>query len=547
MVKMVQGLQLVSDNYYFTKRVPTKLRDKIGLTVVKRSLGTDSKRTATLWAAQLNNVLDVIFAEALRPASQYSGYTPEEMRTLIFKEFYKIVDAKQVKPILEGHLKDIPKRRYTLGHYTTKFLEEKERTVSTMTFQSLEVAFRYFFKPSMYFDEFNVEYVKNLFDNKKVSDNTMRLYVIKAKQFFKWLGSTKGLVLDASVAHELDLNNRTLTPKSKRDAFTLEQLKTIFSASYSEAFKKKPSYYFGFLFAYVLGLRISEVMNLKVRNIHETRIGDKDMWYLQVEQGKTASARRVIVLPDIVLDKGFREYYESRASASKEASLWVDLKCSRMAYGTAFRNYLKKIGIRDDDVNNPANASYTVHSLRHSFATKLISARVSEDYATRVFGHTGKKLMSDRYFIQQPELEDLFQQVTSKLNYGYELGGLRAFGADPATVKKRLEYLTKHWNTGNVVHDFFNPDFPKLMPSPEEREFLRRIYNTVNYYRKMSMEKIVDRLCMTSHSLAMLERQCGNVNKAGEFDARILCVVLALQNKGGFPDCLSILEELFHH
>ena len=556
MGKLENGLQKIGEKYYFHKKVPVKLRKKIGLSAIKRCLGTDSKSTSTIWAIKLNEVFDLIFEEAKRPVSLYDDYTPEEMKKLILVEFFKIVDAKKIKPVLEGHFENVSMRFYSIKHYFEKFFTEKEKTVKGATLEQTLAAFKFFFKDgSMKLEEINKGYIESIFRSKKVSDTTCYSYTTKLLHFLKWIENTEGFTFDKDLKHSIRLFSKTLNNTSERDAFTNDMIKKIFSENYSKTFGRSPAYYFTYLLCYLCGLRTSEASNLKIKNIHEEKICGESRYYLQIEAGKTKAARRVIVIPDIVKSLGFKEYYDQRnQEAVPEAPLWNDRKAGRGSYTTSFDKYLEAIGIRDGiNKDNPINLKYTINSLRHAHATKLISSRVSVDYSNRVFGHAGKNLMADRYFIQQPELEDLYTQVTAKLDFSEELAKLKPFGLSLEDIKKSLEYLVKHWNTSSIINKIIseyeetnNKSFSET--SNEEIAYTKEDIEAIRTYyaiclakhdiKSKSIEEVSEQL-YTLTEFSRLKKQCKLVDEnSTEYDFRLLSIVWALQNKNK-NDCFD--------
>ena len=145
----------------------------------------------------------------------------------------------------------------------------------------------------------------------------------------------------------------------------------------------------------------------------------KDRYLIRISEGKTENAKRYVVLPRILHDLGFNLYYDQVKNENPESSLWGK-SVSITSIGKKFSKYLIKLGIKAD----MKDRRYTEHSLRHSFATKLIASGVDERYATKYFGHSGSSLMESRYLIQTPEIEDILTQVDAKLDFSNELAEL---------------------------------------------------------------------------------------------------------------------------
>ena len=96
---MSSGLIKVGDMYYFQKSLPVKLANHLGIKIFKKTLGLDSKSEAMKIATEINGVFAAIFKEFKRPVNAYSDYAPEEMKTLLLTEFYKVIDKYHPRSI----------------------------------------------------------------------------------------------------------------------------------------------------------------------------------------------------------------------------------------------------------------------------------------------------------------------------------------------------------------------------------------------------------------------------------------------------------------
>jgi len=123
--------------------------------------------------------------------------------------------------------------------------------------------------------------------------------------------------------------------------------------------------------AYGTGLRVSEVTNLKIRDL------DFYQNLINVRQGKGAKDR-VTLLPDVLVDdlkglindRSFNDYaFESQLGG----------KLSTRTLQKVFQNGLKRANIQE---------KATFHSLRHSFATHLLDGGVQLCYIQKLLGHS---------------------------------------------------------------------------------------------------------------------------------------------------------------
>lgn len=444
MAKLVNGLQQIGDKWYYIRKVPDKLKSRIGKSAIKRCLETDSHSTARLWRTKIDEKIKAIFKELKRPYSAYADYTTEDLQNLIYSELYKIVDEKRVLPILEGkYLKNV--RNKTIGTLKKQYIDycENVKKIAGSTIhvykQGIE---KIFIDEKMTLNDVTANFFKTRvkdIEKEDIQNSSLSIYLSKVVTFLNWIEDNDEGEFQKTVYKTISDLRDGLKTENVKDAFTKEQLKTIFSEDYSKTFKKSCKY-FVYLLSYVCGLRLDEALSLKVKDVHEGSLSNsKKVFFLQVTQGKTEAAKRFVILPKIFLEKGFKDYYTKRCEkASPESCLW-DASLTMHSASKAFTKYLVKTGIRNLDKNDIVNRKYTEHSLRHSNATKMKASGVLDDFAKKVFGHAGKDLMSDRYFIQQPELLDLYTQVTSRLDFTEELENLLPFGVH--SVKEHLAII----------------------------------------------------------------------------------------------------------
>ena len=129
-----------------------------------------------------------------------------------------------------------------------------------------------------------------------------------------------------------------------------------------------------FMMIYGSGLRISEATNLRVEDI------DSENMRLFVRNGK-GERQRYTVLPKAKLEmlrKGYKMYKpdhpEGYMFLNREGN---PLKVERLR--VFFRRYRRRAKISED---------FIVHSLRHSFATKLVEEKVPLVQVKELLGHS---------------------------------------------------------------------------------------------------------------------------------------------------------------
>ena len=147
-----------------------------------------------------------------------------------------------------------------------------------------------------------------------------------------------------------------------------EELKVFFNAC--ENYKYKTI----FMMIYGSGLRISEAVNIRVEDI------DSENMRLFVRNGK-GERERYTVLPEASLEM-LRKCYKKYKPNHKDGYMFLNregnpLKVERLR--VFFRRYRRQAGISEE---------FIVHSLRHSFATKLVEEGVPLVQVKELLGHS---------------------------------------------------------------------------------------------------------------------------------------------------------------
>ena len=174
------------------------------------------------------------------------------------------------------------------------------------------------------------------------------------------------------VVIDVPINKRQLPLyKGKRrlpKILSYEELNVFFNAC--ENYKYKTI----FMMIYGSGLRISEATNIRVEDI------DSKNMRIFVRNGK-GERERYTVLPKASLEM-LRECYRRYKPNHPEGYMFLNrkgnpLKVERLR--VFFRRYRRKAGISED---------FIVHSLRHSFATRLVEEGVPLVQVKELLGHS---------------------------------------------------------------------------------------------------------------------------------------------------------------
>ncbi len=149
------------------------------------------------------------------------------------------------------------------------------------------------------------------------------------------------------------------------------------------------------------GLRLGELLNLKIVDI------DSDRMLIHIRGGKGKKDRTTILGKTCLLV--LREYYRSyKPSVWLFESIKKGKQYSAKSVQNIFKSNLKKAGI---------NKPFTVHSLRHSFATHLLEQGVDLRYIQELLGHSSSKTTEIYTHVSTKNL----QNIISPADYIFQI------------------------------------------------------------------------------------------------------------------------------
>ena len=213
---------------------------------------------------------------------------------------------------------------------------------------------------------------------KQVTTKELRYFLLKYLREVKKVGERSVNYYNSvirfiyDVVIDVPINKRQLPLyKGKRrlpKILSYEELNVFFNAC--ENYKYKTI----FMMIYGSGLRISEATNIRVEDI------DSKNMRIFVRNGK-GERERYTVLPKASLEM-LRECYRRYKPNHPEGYMFLNrkgnpLKVERLR--VFFRRYRRKAGISED---------FIVHSLRHSFATRLVEGGVPLVQVKELLGHS---------------------------------------------------------------------------------------------------------------------------------------------------------------
>lgn len=234
-------------------------------------------------------------------------------------------------------------------------------------------------------------YLKDLKDN-NINERSIARNISSIKSFYKFLIIEKVITDNPSDSINLPkLGKKLPNTLSEEDINKLLDIKLIDNYSYRNKAMIE--------LMYATGLRVSELINLKVYDINLNEAMVKTM-------GK-GSKERIIPLGDYALNALKKYIYEYRSTFfKKEVNDYLFLnnhgeKITRQG----FFKIIKKIA-RDQGINK----DFSPHTLRHSFATHLLKHGADLRIIQELLGHSDVSTTQIYTHMSNEQLEDTFKQ-----------------------------------------------------------------------------------------------------------------------------------------
>ena len=213
---------------------------------------------------------------------------------------------------------------------------------------------------------------------KQVSTKELRDYLMKylrkeknlSERSVNYYNSIIRFIYDVVLDYPINQKQIPMYKKKRRlpKILSSKELDVFFNACEDYRYKTV------FMLIYGSGLRISEATNLRIEDI------DSENMRLFVRNGK-GERQRYTVLPERSLEM-LRKCYKIYKPNHPDGYMFLNragnpLKVERLR--VFFRRYRRKAGISED---------FIVHSLRHSFATKLVEEGVPLVQVKELLGHS---------------------------------------------------------------------------------------------------------------------------------------------------------------
>jgi integrase len=221
----------------------------------------------------------------------------------------------------------------------------------------------------------------NIPDDEKITDSRAKDYIKHIKKFFTFCYQNRIIDFDPSV----DLN--ITVDADKKDPFTDAEANALFAIfDVQEPHLKLLLYVYPFT-----GMRREELYNSTIQE-------ENGIKYFEITDGKNAYAKRKIPLHTRLIDLGLDNNAFTQAKA----------KVSYAALGKLFNQRLKP--------QVTSSSKNTLHSWRHTVATKLQHEGVVDSLIQNILGHSASDTLNRVYAREKTNLK-VMQEAINKIVY----------------------------------------------------------------------------------------------------------------------------------
>ena len=266
-----------------------------------------------------------------------------------------------------------------MEEYLNKTIRElKLRNYSPKTIKAYLLCIELYLKyKKTDFHKLNEENIKNfLLDlkDKNKSPQTINLYLNSIKFFYNQV---------LKIYKKIDLKF-TKRNKSLPIVLSREEVKNIIENI------KNIKHKLMITLAYSSGLRVSEVVNLKVQDL------DLEEFIIHIK-GAKGMKDRITVFPEKILN----DIKNLTAGKKGDDFVFESERGGKLTTATAQKVFIKSL--EKSNINKPA----TFHSLRHSFATHLLENGVDVRYVQELLGHQNIRTTQIYTHVTNPAIKNI--------------------------------------------------------------------------------------------------------------------------------------------
>ncbi|WP_327205837.1 site-specific integrase [Rhizobium beringeri] len=236
---------------------------------------------------------------------------------------------------------------------------------------------------------------------------TQEMYIVLMTRFFRW-AANNGIV-PSQIALDIRPRGLRVPDAHKRRSFTINELNAIFRAPVftgcqnDERGYAKPgpviikrSRYWAPLIALFTGMRMGEILQLRVQNIRRSRAGtpffflteelsedDGDQDFEGMEL-KTFASRREIPVHSSLVQAGFLNFVDGVRKSGKQ-ELFPEVRSASdgkksTLFSKRFSRFLQKAGVK------PEGSGNCYHMFRHTMRDAIRRCHISEEIADAIQG-----------------------------------------------------------------------------------------------------------------------------------------------------------------
>lgn len=186
--------------------------------------------------------------------------------------------------------------------------------------------------------------------------------------------------------------------------FEVEDLQKVFGSEFQNWKKKDPDFYYVCMLALISGCRVSEITSLLAENLRLTPVH-----HIKIKDSKTQAGVRSVPIPKTFLEE-LREFYKRKTAKEQIFKYKLRLgKGSGTAVGQKFGRHLDRVGIDNDQL--------VFHSLRKFFNDFCMKNNIAFEPRCQVMGHeidnVNVGIYTNEFSIEQ--LEKIFTPVQKKI------------------------------------------------------------------------------------------------------------------------------------
>lgn len=428
--------------FYFRRKVPVELRDRVRAPQFYLSLGTADRSIALVLARRAATLSDELFhavktmpkkklqADLMQLIELTKATAPlkeeiEQLRNKLADKGYEHKKAlrhagQRVQAIKDEHLRQLasvagaaPKAtssttersKFTVAEAIKKYLTKPMKPTSRARLTPALAHFEKFASATARLETCNqaryAEYSDAVNATVGWAVGTKKLYITAAGTMLRW-HTKRGEPIGPITAGTLVLA-RTTPASWDREAFTLDQLEVVFREA-AESFVTEPHWFWAVVAPAFLGCRIEEWAQADVKSDFKK---DKatGRWYLDINETvglgghkksvKKESGWRVVPLHPELIRVGLLDYLEKEKRAGARTLFereWEPLAQKNAPGSFKFSHSMIKRGSRalirlDKQHKLVKGKTSFFHSLRHSFISQLAVKGVSIEMRCAISGH----------------------------------------------------------------------------------------------------------------------------------------------------------------